>query len=198
MLLSAEDRSPVLSRRTVVQFGKFLTVGTLNTAIDFGTLNLLSWMTGIYGGLLSAYGIGLPQGMARFRPSVGRQMEDEPAQLTPLRTEVFWQLAEAFLTLEQRGAHDHEKRHAMARAHPVCQRVHAMPGVGPLTATAILAAVPDATHVNNGRQLAAWLGLVPHERSTGGKPRPLGMSQRGDVYLHTLNSSGRHERRSGG
>jgi hypothetical protein len=48
---STEDRSPMPSRSTVVQFGKFLTVGTLNTAIDFGTLNLLSWLTDIYGGL---------------------------------------------------------------------------------------------------------------------------------------------------
>jgi transposase len=68
----------------------------------------------------------------------------------------------------------------------VCQRVQAIPGVGPLTATAILAAVPDATHFKNGRQLAAWLGLVPCEHSTGGKPRLLGMSKRGDVYLRKL------------
>jgi transposase len=137
-------------------------------------------------GLLSEYGIVLPQGMTKFRTSVVRQLEDAQAKLTSLSTEVFWHLYEEFLALEKRVAYYDEKRQALARAHPVCQRVQAIPGVGPLTATAILAAVPDATHFKNGRQLAAWLGLVPREHSTGGKPRLLGMSKRGDVYLRKL------------
>jgi transposase len=137
-------------------------------------------------GLLSESGIVLPQRMTKFRTSVVRPLEDEQAKLTSLSTEVFWHLYEEFLAREQRVAYDHETLQALARAHPVCQRVQAIPGVGPLTATAILAAVPAATHVKNGRQLAAWLGLVPREHSTGGKPRLLGMSTRGDVYLRKL------------
>jgi transposase len=137
-------------------------------------------------GLLSEYGIVLPQSITKFRTSVVRQLEDEQVKLTPLSTEMFWHLYDEFLALEQRVAYYNEKLQAIARAHPVCQRVQAIPGVGPLTATAILAAVPDATHFKNGRQLAAWLGLVPREHSTGGKPRLLGISKHGDVYLRTL------------
>jgi transposase len=103
-------------------------------------------------GLLSEYGIVLPQGMAKFRPSVVRQIEAEQAKLTPLSTEVFWPLYEEFLALEKRVAYYDDKLQALARAHPVCQRVQAIPGIGPLTATAVLAAVPDATHVKHGRQ----------------------------------------------
>jgi transposase len=137
-------------------------------------------------GRLSEDGMVLPQGIATFRPSVGRQLEAEQATLTPLSTEVCWHLYAAFLALEQRVAYSHEKLHALARAHPGCQRVQAMPGVGPLPATAVLAAVPDATPCTNGRQVAAWLGLVPREHAPGGTPRLLGMSTRGDVYLRTL------------
>src|SRR5688572_29615316 len=137
-------------------------------------------------GLLSEYGIVLPQGMSKFRTSVVRQLEAEQAKLTPLSTEIFRHLYEEFLALETRVAYYNAKLQAIARAHPVCQRVQAIPGIGPLTATALLAAVPDATHFKNGRQLAAWLGLVPREHSTGGKPRLLGLSKRGDVYLGTL------------
>ena len=102
-------------------------------------------------GLLSEYGIVLPQGMTKFRTSVVRQLEDAQAMLTSLSTEVFWQLYDEFLTLEKRVAYYHEKLQALARAHPMCQRVQTIPGIGPLTATAILAAVPDATHFKNGR-----------------------------------------------
>jgi transposase len=137
-------------------------------------------------GLLSEYGIVLPQGMSKFRTSVVRQLEDERTKLTPLSTEVFWQLYDEFLALEKRVAYYNEKLQALARAHPVCQRVQAIPGIGPLTATALVAAVPDATHFKNGRQFAAWLGLVPREHSTGGRPRLLGISKRGAVYLRTL------------
>jgi transposase len=74
----------------------------------------------------------------------------------------------------------------MCQAHPVCQRLLTIPGVGPLTATALVAAVTDATHVKNGRQFAAWLWLVPHQHSTGGKPHLLGISTRGDRYRRKL------------
>jgi transposase len=55
-----------------------------------------------------------------------------------------------------------------------------------VTATALIAAIGEATHFKNGRQLAAWLGLVPREHSTGGTPRLLGISKRGDRYLRKL------------
>ena len=62
----------------------------------------------------------------------------------------------------------------------------AIPGVGLQTATALVAAVGDAAEFRNGREMAAWLGLVPRQRSTGGRPTLLGMSKRGDRYLRTL------------
>jgi transposase len=55
--------------------------------------------------------------------------------------------------------------------------------MGPLTATAMVAAVSDVTHLQNGRQCAAWIGLVPRQHATGGTPRLFGISKRGDVYL---------------
>ena len=61
-----------------------------------------------------------------------------------------------------------------------------VPGIGPLTASAIVATITDAKSFENGRQLAAWLGLVPRQHSTGGKSVLLGMSKRGDTYVRTL------------
>ena len=61
-----------------------------------------------------------------------------------------------------------------------------IPGIGVLTATALAAAAGDAAEFEDGRQMAAWLGLVPRQRSTGGRPTLLGISKRGDRYLRTL------------
>ena len=61
-----------------------------------------------------------------------------------------------------------------------------VPGIGPLTATALIAAVDNAQAFKRGRDLAAWLGLVPRQATTGGKPRLLGISKRGNVYLRRL------------
>jgi transposase len=137
-------------------------------------------------GLLSEYGIILPKGVVKFRQALLSTLEQEQAKLTELSREVFWQLHEEWLTLEQRLAYYNEKLEAICQAHPVCQRLLTIPGIGPLTATALVAAVSDAAHFKNGRQLAAWLGLVPRQHSTGGKPRLLGISKRGDSYLRKL------------
>jgi transposase len=61
-----------------------------------------------------------------------------------------------------------------------------VPGIGPITASALNASVGDAKNFDDGRQLAAWLGLVPRQHSSGGKSNLLGMSKRGDSYLRTL------------
>jgi transposase len=96
-------------------------------------------------------------------------LEAGHAQLTPCSRELFLQLYEEFLALGKRLAAYDEKLTAMGQAHPDCQRLQTIPGIGPVRATALLAAVGDATQFKNGRQLAAWLGLVPREHSTGAR-----------------------------
>jgi transposase len=137
-------------------------------------------------GLLGEYGIVLPQSVTKFRHTFLATLEAERAKLTPLSTEFFVQLYEEFCALEQRLAYYTEKLEAISAAHPVCQRLETIPGIGPLTATALVAAVSDTSAFKNGRQFAAWLGLVPRQHSTGGKARLLGISKRGDAYLRKL------------
>jgi len=137
-------------------------------------------------GLLNEYGIVLPQSIAKFRALIVDKLEADQAKLTVLSTEVFWHLYDEFLAVEKRLAYYDEKLAAMGQAHPACQRLQTIPGIGPVTATALIAAIGDVTQFKNGRQLAAWLGLVPREHSTGGKPHLLGISKRGDVYLRKL------------
>lgn len=67
-----------------------------------------------------------------------------------------------------------------------CRRILTIPGIGELTATAIVAAVPNANVFKNGRHMSAWLGLVPRQSSSGDKQVLLGISKRGDRYLRTL------------
>jgi transposase len=137
-------------------------------------------------GLLNEYDMVLPQSLAKFRVLIVNKLTEEPAKLTTLSTEVFWHLYDEFLAVEKRLAYDDEKLAAIGQAHPACQRLQTIPGIGPLRATAPIAAIGDVTQFKNGRQLAAWLGLVPREHSTGGTPQLLGISKRGDRYLRKL------------
>jgi transposase len=141
-------------------------------------------------GLLHEYGIVLPQGITKFRALLTDKLQQEQAKLTALSAELFWQLYDEFQVLEKRLVSYNEQLAALGQAHPECQRLQTIPGIGPVTATALIAAIGDATQVKNGRQLAAWLGLVPREHSTGGKPRLFGISKRGDGYLRTLLAHG--------
>jgi transposase len=125
-------------------------------------------------GLLNEYGIILPQSITPFRVLLVEKLQHEQAKLTTLSAELFRHLYDEFLAVEKRLAYYDEKLAAMGRAHPECQRLQTIPGIG------------DVTQFKNGRQLAAWLGLVPREHSTGGKPQLLGSSKRGNIYLRKL------------
>ena len=68
----------------------------------------------------------------------------------------------------------------------MCRRLEKIPGIGPVTASAIVAAVGKPHDFKNGRQFSAWLGLVPQQNSTGGKTKLLGITKRGDRYIRKL------------
>jgi transposase len=137
-------------------------------------------------GLMSEYGIVMPKGVAKFRQAVVGKLEAEQAKLTPLSQEMFWKLVDEFSAVEEHLAYYQAKLDTLSQTHPECRRLMTIPGIGPLTATALVAAVSKASAFKNGRQFAAWLGLVPRQHSTGGKERLWGISKRGDRYLRKL------------
>ena len=97
--------------------------------------------------------------------------------------ELLQALAEHLRGLEERTAEIDRRLPEAARADAACARLAAVPGIGPVIATALVAAIGDAKAFASGRHLAAWLGLVPRQHSSGGKERLLGISKRGDGYL---------------
>jgi len=98
-------------------------------------------------GLLAEYGIVLPHSVTKFRHAFLATLEAEQAKLTPLSTAFFTQLYEEFGALEKRLAYYTAKLEAISAAHPVCQRLETIPGIGPLTATALVAAVSETSTV---------------------------------------------------
>lgn len=79
-----------------------------------------------------------------------------------------------------------ERLGSLAREDESCQRLTSVPGIGPITSTALTAAVGNGNGFQKGRDLAAWLGLVPRQNSSGGKTTLLGISKRGNRYLRKL------------
>jgi transposase len=133
---------------------------------------------------LAEFGIIEPQGIWH----VGRlrtHLEDEGTVPDPGR-KILGLLVEQFEELEKRLAQVEAEILASHRASPVSRRLAKIPGVGPVIATAIVATVPDPSVFRSGREFAAWLGLVPRQRSTGGKQRMGRISRQGDRYIRRL------------
>jgi transposase len=135
-------------------------------------------------GLLIEFGIAMPKGRYQFRAQVGRCLSDE--RVPALAREVLTELNTRIRSLDEDILAYDRRLDALARRSEPIQRIMAIGGVGPITATAMVASIADAKVFKNGRQLAAWLGLVPRQYSTGGKPRLGRITKRGDVYLRTL------------
>src|SRR5262245_9786601 len=107
-------------------------------------------------GLVAEYGIVVPAVINALRHALAAKLEAEHAQLTPLSQELFGKLWAEFKKVEAEGAYDDEKLQALAPTHPESQRLLTIPGIGPLTAPALIAAVGDRGGFTNGRQFAAW------------------------------------------
>ena len=138
-------------------------------------------------GLLLEYGIEVAQGRAALTRRLPEVLEDADNGLSARFRAELGELAEELRHLDARVAHYDAQIEAMAAADEQAQRLLTIPGIGVLGATALVAAVgEDPSLFQSGRGLAAWLGLVPRQHSTGGRERLLGISKRGDVYLRQL------------
>jgi transposase len=134
-------------------------------------------------GHLAEFGIVAAQRQAGVRRLLAILGDLEDGRIPPLGREVLQMLAAQLRDLADRIAGLDRRLIALARTDPTCRRLAAVPGIGPVIATAFGATVPDAAAFRSGRHLAAWLGLVPRQHATGGKARQLGLSKRGDGYL---------------
>lgn len=137
-------------------------------------------------GLLGEYGIVVAQGLAPLRRELPLILDDEENQLSGLFREMLGEMAERLKLLDQRIRQYDSKVERVFGQDERCPRLAQVEGVGPLVATALVAAVGNAHEFKNGRELSAWLGLVPRQHSSGGRNVLLGISKRGDRYIRTL------------
>lgn len=133
-------------------------------------------------GLLAEFGVVLPQRADQVRRAAVIVAEDLPL----LAREAIADLRAHLAYLDERIGRYERQLVALARQHEPARRIQDLCGVGPLTASAITASIASGHEFTNGRQFAAWLGLVPRQYSTGGKMRLGRITKRGDAYLRTL------------
>lgn len=137
-------------------------------------------------GLLSEYGIVIPQGLSHVSKRLPEILEDGENDLPGVFRQLLQRLGDHLRELHRQVGELELQIQLWHRQHDASCRLAQIPGIGPLTASALVASVGDAKSFANGRQLAAWLGLVPRQHSSGGKSVLLGISKRGDSYLRML------------
>jgi transposase len=136
-------------------------------------------------GFLLEQGIAIGQGIHVIRRRLPEVLEEAQNALTDSMRELLAELREELVELDARIDVLNERLEARCQSEAACRLLRSIPGIGPLSATALFGAV-RASDFRNGRDLAAWAGLVPRQHSTGGQPRLLGISKRGDRYLRML------------
>jgi transposase len=132
------------------------------------------------------YGIAIRQGTGVFRRDLPGALADEDNDLTPAMRRMLAELFEDIGRLDERIAEVTREIEALAARDDRARRLMTIPGIGPIVATALLAAVGDGRQFRRARDMAAWLGLVPREHSTGGKTALFGISKRGNRYVRRL------------
>ena len=137
-------------------------------------------------GLLSEYGLVMPQGIGQIAKRVPELIEEASNELPGMLRALVSRLMEHMKALDEQVAQLEAHIKRWHRESEASRKLERVPGIGPLTASALVASMGEAKSFDNGRQLAAWLGLVPRQRSSGGKPTLLGISKRGDSYLRSL------------
>ena len=137
-------------------------------------------------GLLAEYGITIPKGISHIATHLPDILEDGENGLPGVFRQLIDRLGAHLKELERQVGELEAQIQVWHRANDASRKLAEIPGIGPITASALVASIGDAKSFENGRQLAAWLGIVPRQNSSGGKQTLLGISKRGDTYLRTL------------
>ncbi len=137
-------------------------------------------------GLMGEYGVVVATGRATLRRTLPSILEDSENGLSWDFRELLAELYEELVALDERIEALDARVQQRVADNDNARRLLDIPGVGPLTAAALVASVGDARQFKNGRQMAAFFGLVPRQHSSGGKTRLLGMHKRGDSFLRGL------------
>jgi transposase len=137
-------------------------------------------------GLLGEFGIVIPQGIASIGKRLPEILEDGDNELPGSFRNLLARLKENLEHLDRQVDEFECEIQRWHRDNPASQRIAMLPGIGALGASALVATLGEAKSFRNGRQVSAWLGMVPKQSSSGGKTTLLGMSKRGDSYLRTL------------
>jgi transposase len=137
-------------------------------------------------GLLAEYGIAISKGISQVRNRLPDILEDGDNELSGYGRELFHSLYLELVEMDKRIGEMDKQLKRIANETKACQRLQTVPGLGPVVSGAIYSHIGNASQFKNGRQLAAYLGLVPKQHSSGGKDKLLGISKRGNVYVRTL------------
>lgn len=143
-------------------------------------------------GLMSEFGFVIPQGIHHINERVHDLIEDASNELPGLFRVTIERLLEHFKELQRQVRELELQIQTWHRSNEASRKLQAIPGIGPITASALIASIGDAKNFKSGRELSAWLGLVPRQHSSGGKQNLLGISKRGDMYLRMLLVQGAH------
>lgn len=137
-------------------------------------------------GLLSEFGIVIALGITQIRQALPLLLEEDEVRLSQKFKLLLAELAEELRQIDEHIAQHDQRLKTAAKEDERIQRLMEIEGIGPISASALVAAVGDATQFASARDMAAWLGLVPGQHSSGGKERLGHISKRGDTYLRTL------------
>lgn len=137
-------------------------------------------------GFLHESGIVIPQGILHLRKALPLILSENNERICAASKILFTGFQDELAALDKKIEIIETQLKQMAKANPKCEHLMKVPGVGVLTATAIVAHMGDAKQFKNGRQFAACLGLTPKEYSSGGKQKLLGISKRGNNYIRKL------------
>lgn len=137
-------------------------------------------------GLLAENGVVFRQGACYVRACLPGIIDDPQNELSEVMRQLLRCLYETLVFLDDKIAEQNMALKAIVKSNETCQRLMRVPGIGFITATILLSVAGAAADFKNGREFAAYLGLVPRQHSTGGRQRMLGITKRGDSYVRTL------------
>ena len=123
---------------------------------------------------------------AKLKAAMADILENAEADLTAQMRNLIDTLWRECKTVEQQIEELSRQLERISTSDAGCTRIRRIPGIGPIVATAIVAAIGNGAAFRKGRDFAAWLGVVPRQYSTGGKAKLLGISKRGNVYLRKV------------